>query len=67
MSHKMVQHPSTIRVLELLHMDLIGPMQVESIGGKMHVFVCVDDYSRFIWVTFVREKFKKFNSFKYCF
>ena len=35
MSHKMVQHPSTTRVLELLHMDLMGPMQIESLGGKM--------------------------------
>ena len=34
MSHKMMQHPSTIRVLELLHMDLMGPMQVESLWGK---------------------------------
>ena len=33
-SHKMVQHSSTTRVLQLLHMDLMGPMQVESLGGK---------------------------------
>ena len=46
-SHKMKQHPSTIRVLGLLHMDLMGPMQVESIGGKRYAFVCVDDFSRF--------------------
>ena len=25
-SHKMVQHLTTSRVLELLHMDLMGPM-----------------------------------------
>ena len=34
MSHKMVQHLSNTRVLELLHMDLIGPLQVESLGEK---------------------------------
>ena len=34
MTHKMMQHPSTTRTLELLHMDLMGPMQVESLGGK---------------------------------
>ncbi|MCI58251.1 gag-pol polyprotein, partial [Trifolium medium] len=34
MSHKKVQHPATTKVLELLHMDLMGPMQVESLGGK---------------------------------
>ena len=28
-SNKMMQHPSTTRVLKHLHMDLMGPMQVE--------------------------------------
>ncbi|KAA0037775.1 gag-pol polyprotein [Cucumis melo var. makuwa] len=36
----------TIRVLELLHLDL---MQTESLGGKKYVLVVVDDYSRFTW------------------
>ena len=30
-SHKMVQHLSTTRVLELLYIDLMGPMQVERV------------------------------------
>ena len=34
MSHKMMQHSSTSKILELLHMDLMGPMQVECLGGK---------------------------------
>ena len=45
MSHNMIQHPSTTRVLELIQINLMGPMQVERIGGKRYVFVCVDDYS----------------------
>ena len=65
--HKVMQHPSTTRVLELLHMDLMGPMQVESLGGKRYVFVCVDDYSRFLWVSFLREKSNTFNAFKILF
>ncbi|GAU49481.1 hypothetical protein TSUD_286190 [Trifolium subterraneum] len=36
MPHKMLQHSTTTRVLELLHMDLMGPMQVESLGGKRY-------------------------------
>ena len=44
MSHKMILHPSTTMVQELLYMDLMGPMKVESIGGKRYVFVCVNDY-----------------------
>jgi hypothetical protein len=28
MSHPMLEHQTTSKVLELLHMDLMGPMQV---------------------------------------
>ena len=45
-------------------MDLMGPMQVESIVGKRYIFVCVDDFSRFTWVSFIREKSDTFDSFK---
>ncbi|GKA50801.1 integrase, catalytic region, zinc finger, CCHC-type containing protein [Tanacetum coccineum] len=38
--------PSSKRRLQLLHMDLCGPMRVESINGKKYVLVIVDDYSR---------------------
>ena len=47
-SHKQVmQHFNTSRCFELLHMDLMGPVEVESIGGKKYTFVCVDNFSRF--------------------
>nr|GEW43824.1 retrovirus-related Pol polyprotein from transposon TNT 1-94 [Tanacetum cinerariifolium] len=42
--------------LYLLHMDLCGPMHVESINGKKYILVIVDDYSRFTWVKFLRSK-----------
>jgi hypothetical protein len=45
-------------------MDLMGPMQVESLGGKKYLFVCVDDFSRFPWVNFIREKSYTFDVFK---
>ncbi|GJR75848.1 retrovirus-related pol polyprotein from transposon TNT 1-94 [Tanacetum coccineum] len=32
--------------LYLLHMDLCGPMRVESINGEKYILVIVDDYSR---------------------
>nr|GFB52308.1 hypothetical protein [Tanacetum cinerariifolium] len=32
--------------LNLLHMDLCGPMRVASINGKKYILVIVDDYSR---------------------
>ncbi|PNX57810.1 serine/threonine protein kinase SRPK1, partial [Trifolium pratense] len=33
-AHPRLHHPTTTRTLELLHMDLMGPMQTESLGGK---------------------------------
>jgi hypothetical protein len=64
MSHPRLKHQITSKVLELLHMDLMGPMQVESIGGKRYAFIVVDDFSRFTWVNFIREKSDTFDVFK---
>ncbi|KAK2417459.1 putative mitochondrial protein [Trifolium repens] len=64
MSHPMLEHQTTSKSLELLHMDLMGPMQVESLGGKRYVLVVVDDYSRYTWVNFIREKSDVFEVFK---
>ncbi|GJR04009.1 retrovirus-related pol polyprotein from transposon TNT 1-94, partial [Tanacetum coccineum] len=38
--------------LELIHMDLCGPMRVASINGKKYVLVIVDDYSWYTWNFF---------------
>nr|GEV09718.1 hypothetical protein [Tanacetum cinerariifolium] len=48
--------PSSKRRLQLLHMDLCGPMRVASINGKKYVLVSVDDYSRYTWTYFLRSK-----------
>src|ERR1044072_1665335 len=45
-------------------MDLMGPMQVESLGGKRYAFVCVDDFSRFTWINFIRENSDTFDVFR---
>ncbi|GKD20380.1 retrovirus-related pol polyprotein from transposon TNT 1-94 [Tanacetum coccineum] len=45
-----------MEVLHTLHMDLCGPMRVQSINGKKYILVIVDDYSRFTWVKFLRSK-----------
>jgi hypothetical protein len=42
--------------LELLHVDLFGPIAYISIGGSKYCLVIVDDYSRFTWVLFLQEK-----------
>nr|GEU82363.1 reverse transcriptase domain-containing protein [Tanacetum cinerariifolium] len=45
--------PSSKGRLNLLYMDLCGPMRVASINGKKHILVIVDDYSRYTWTLFL--------------
>jgi transposase InsO family protein len=54
-------HPSknvmtTIIPLELLHMDLFGPVAYLNIRGSKYGLVIVDDFSRFTWVFFLQDK-----------
>ena len=51
----MSQLGSTIRVLDLMGL---------SIAGKRYVYVCVDDFSRFTWVIFLKSKFEDFKAFE---
>ncbi|GJY93019.1 retrovirus-related pol polyprotein from transposon TNT 1-94 [Tanacetum coccineum] len=55
-SHPYNPEPSTNEKLQMLHMDLCGPMRVESINKKRYTLVIIDDYSRFTWVKFLRTK-----------
>ncbi|GKB96467.1 putative ribonuclease H-like domain-containing protein, partial [Tanacetum coccineum] len=45
-----------IKPLELLHMDLFGPVFVDSINKKRYCLVVTDDFSRFSWVFFLATK-----------
>nr|GFA73323.1 putative late blight resistance protein homolog R1B-23 [Tanacetum cinerariifolium] len=48
--------PSSKGRLNLIYMDLCGPMRVASINGKKYIPVIVDDYSRYTWTLFLRSK-----------
>lgn len=52
------------RPLELVHADLIGPMQTLSLGGNVYVFLVTDDHSRYSWAYFLANKSDALNSFK---
>ena len=56
-----VPHPpksimTTTQPLELIHMDLFGPVAYLSISGNKYGLVIIDDYSRFTWIFFVYDK-----------
>nr|GEY07837.1 hypothetical protein [Tanacetum cinerariifolium] len=45
-------------------LDLWGPSQVESLGGKKYFLSIVDDYSKRVWVYLLRFKHEAFQKFK---
>ena len=47
---------ASTRPLELIHMDVNGPMQVRSFGGALYVATYLDDYSRLSHVRLVKAK-----------
>ncbi|GJU43920.1 retrovirus-related pol polyprotein from transposon TNT 1-94, partial [Tanacetum coccineum] len=63
-SHKAKNIVSTTRCLELLYMDLFGPTSVQSYGGNRYTLVIVDDYSRYTWTRFLKDKTEAFDQFK---
>ena len=63
-SHKAKNMVSTTRCLELLHMDLFGPSAVRSYGGNYYTLVIVDDYSRYTWTRFLKNKTQAFEEFE---
>jgi hypothetical protein len=55
-SHSSKNIISSKRILELLHVDLLGPPSHESLGRKKYCLVIIDDYSRYTWVYFFWAK-----------
>ena len=55
-SHKSLIEHSVSQPLELIHIDLCGPSTAPSLSGKQYLLVIVDDYTKFTWVFFLRQK-----------
>ncbi|GJU59792.1 putative ribonuclease H-like domain-containing protein [Tanacetum coccineum] len=65
LGHKGKQHKASCKAksvssisqpLQLLHMDLFSPTSVRRLNHKTYCLVITDDFSRFIWVFFLRTK-----------
>jgi hypothetical protein len=55
---------SSKEFLGYVHSDVWGPSPVASLSGKWYYVSFIDDYSRFTWVYFLKEKSKVFETFK---
>jgi hypothetical protein len=62
-SHSLVNAVMTEQSRQLLHMDIVGPSEDRSKGGKWYVLVIVDDYSCYSWFFFLESKDEVFEHF----
>ena len=52
-------------VLEVVHTNLCGPIEVQSYKGDRYIMLFVDDYSRMMTVMFLKQKSEAFQMFKW--
>ncbi|XP_052619762.1 uncharacterized protein LOC128126072 [Lactuca sativa] len=57
------QHTSK-EILEYVHSDLWGPAPVKSQGGCSYFVKFIDDYSRKVWLYFLKTKDEVFGKFR---
>ena len=57
------QHHTT-KPMEIIHTDICGPMQIESLGGSRYILMFTDDYSRYTIVYFLKSKDETLSKFK---
>ncbi|KAK8936753.1 hypothetical protein KSP39_PZI011993 [Platanthera zijinensis] len=51
-------------VLEYIHSDVWGPAPVPSLGGANYFVTFIDDYSRKVWIYFLKQKSEVFEKFR---
>ena len=50
--------------LELIHADLCGPIEPETLGGSKYFLLIVDDCTRMMWTSMLRQKFDALEAFQ---
>lgn len=66
-AHQLPYEESTFRAkepFELFHSDVFGPVKQPSISGMQYMVTFIDDFSRYVWVFFMKEKSDTFSKFK---
>ena len=55
-SHRGKDMSGITELLQLLHMDLVGPVNIMSMSKKKYALVIVNDYFKYTWVLFLHSK-----------
>ena len=53
-----------VQVLDMIHSYLIGNIPTPSYGNSWYVLTFIDDFSRYCWVYFLKQKSEVFETFK---
>src|SRR5262249_21073545 len=67
---KMTKDPFTrhservIDLLDLIHTDVCSPINVATRGGYQYFITFTDDFSRYGYVFFMKDKYESFEMFK---
>ena len=51
--------------LELIHIDICGPITPTTLGGSRYFLLIIDDFSRLTWVSMLQCKSDAFEAFKH--
>ena len=66
--HNKTSFPSkkftTIAKLEIVHTNLSSSTKTKGFYGERYFMILVDDFSRMMWVAFLKEKSEAFDKFK---
>ena len=55
---------TTTTKLEILHKELNDPTKTKGFYGERYFMILVDEFSRMMWITFIKDKFEAFDKFK---
>ena len=50
--------------MEIIHADLCGPTRNQALQGERYFVLFVDDYTRMMWIYFVKYISETFECFK---
>ena len=53
-----------VQVLDMIHSYFIGTLSTPSYGNSRYVLTFIDDFSRYCWVYFLKQKSEFFETFK---
>lgn len=55
---------STTKPLEIVHVDVCGPMRTTRLKGERYFLLFVDDFTRMTWIFLLKKKSKTFSCYQ---